>query len=338
VLAFGVFAALPHAAADEHKSQDIAAAKAAFNTGRSLEAAGDYAQALGKFREVIAVKTTPQALFHVGFCLEKLGKWTEALGAYRLAAEKAEEKHESSLHQQAEESRARLEGLVPKLVIERGRGAEAAEVSVDGVPLGATAIGHPMPADPGPHQVSASAPGKTKVTIDVVLAEAETKHVPIELAATAVSPPVPTASTSAAASVSATASASSSPPTQPPGHTPWSRSTGYIVGGAGLGSLAVSGVFLFLRQRTINDLEDKCQGVHCLTSLESTSNHGQTYTYLANTFFGLGVAATAVGIFFLSTAKEQTGPAQPQPQTKTSRVWLAPAAPGGVGASLGGVF
>ncbi|MBI5534343.1 MAG: tetratricopeptide repeat protein [Deltaproteobacteria bacterium] len=299
---------------------EINKAKAAFNAGLALEAAGDWAQALGRFREVTAVKATPQALFHIGRCLEKLGKWTEAVGTYRLAVEKAEGSSEASVRQQADAARVSLESRLPKLVIERGRGAESASITLDGVALGSTAIGNSMPADPGPHVIVATQPGKPPATFNVVLAEGETKQLPIVMEAA----PPPVASSAAPVQSAA------------PSKVSWTKKQGYYVT-AGAGASALLGVvFLVLRNNALDDLSHQCYGTHCPESLEGTYTRAKVYTVLGDTFLVLGVVGLGVGTFMIAKGKKETAP--PAAAADSRRLWLAPLGPSGPGASLGGTF
>jgi tetratricopeptide (TPR) repeat protein len=298
---------------------EINSAKAAFNAGLALEAAGDYAQALGRFREVIPVKATPQALFHIGRCLENLGKWTEAVGMYRLAVEKAEGVSEASAKQQAEAARVSLEPRLPKLVIERGRGAEGAAITLDGVALGSTAIGNPMPADPGPHLVTATIRGKPAINFDFVLAESETKRLPIDLDA------VPPAATSNAPAVE-----------EAPSNTLFTRRNGYYVGAGGVGGLVLGTVFLVLRQSAVSKLDDQCSGSRCPESLQGTYDRAKAFTILGDAFLGLGVVGVGLGTYMILKGKRED--ATPTSTSTVKRLWVAPVGPSGMGASVGGVF
>lgn len=305
----------PVETAQAQTQHEISAAKAAFSAGLALEAAGDYAQALTRFREVIAVKVTPQALFHIGRCLERLGKWTEAVGNYRLAIEKAEETRATEAGREADAARSALEPKVPKIVIRRGRGAAAASISIDGVALGATAIDVEMPVDPGPHTLIATAPGQKATTVQVTVAEAETKNVTLDLDGPRSEPGQPVSPTT-------------------PGAWNWKR-TGYAVGAVGLASLAAGGVFLALRQSTISKLDDQCVGNHCPSSLEGTWDDGKKYTLLANTFLGIGAVGVMAGAGLVLWGKDPQRSSSPP---SASRAVLIPAASAGLGATVSGVF
>lgn len=304
---------LPVDSARAQTQQEITAAKAAFNAGLALEAAGDYAQALTRFREVIAVKVTPQALFHIGRCLERLGKWTEAVGNYRLAIEKAEETRAAEAGREAEVARSALEPKVPKLVIRRGRGAAAANIALDGVALGATAIDVELPIDPGPHTVIATVPGQRPTTVEITVAEAETKNVVLDLEG-----PRPQ---------------TGHPISQPP-FVAWSwKRAGYTIGAAGLASLAIGGVFLALRQSTLSKLDDQCVDNHCPASLEDTYDKGKRYTIVGDVFLGMGIVGVATGAGFVIWGKDS-----PSSSSSASRAILIPASSSGLGATVSGVF
>jgi tetratricopeptide (TPR) repeat protein len=311
--------AMAAGAAAEPSQTEINTAKGAFQTGLALEAAGDYSHALAKFREVTTVKVTPQALFHIGRCLERLGKWTEAVGTYRLAVEKAEGASEATVKQQADAARMALEPKLPRLVIERGRGADFASISLDGVALGVGAIGVPMPADPGPHVVIAEVEGKQPVTIQVTVAEFETKSVRVDLG------PAPRAAKSASTVDKAE-----------PSPSKWfTRKTGYYVGGAGLASLLTGTVFLILRQTAVSRLEDDCDGVHCPAASRDRYDNAKLYTVLGDVFLSIGLVGTGFGTYMIVKGRREL---DKQPSTQARRVWIAPIGPASMGASVGGTF
>lgn len=293
------------------KPQDIASAKASFQAGLALEAAGDFAQALIRFRDVTAVKATPQALFHVGRCLERLGKWTEAIGNYRLAIEQAEETRAAEAGSEADAARKALEPRLPRMVIRRGRGAQAALVSLDGVPLGGAAIGQELPVDPGPHTVVASVPGQRPVSFVVDAVEGEVRPVAIDLE------PPPAAHASAP---------------EPRNAFVWTRRhTGYVIGGVGLASLAVSAAFYALRSSTLATIEDQCMGDHCPSALEDTWDRGSKYSTLGNAFLAVGLVGVAAGGGLVLWGDRARG-------HSASRAVLVPAFSNGLGAGVGGSF
>lgn len=281
---------------------DLKKAREQFGQALALQTAGDWTGALALLKEVAAVKSTPQVRFNIALCEEKLGKLVAALGDYQLAAADA---RAEKAEQVAEEVEARLESLeqrIPKLTVTRGAGAEAASVVLDGVSVGDRVIGSPMPTDPGPHIVEATAPGMKAFRRSVRVGEQQSEVVELTLEPEA-------------APVSVT-----KPPVAPrpaPIH-------GYVVGGIGLASLAASGVFFGLRASEISHLNQICPAHRCPPSAQSDIDAGKLDTTIANVTLAVGLAAVAGGLVLVLTSR----PSQ-------ASVALAP---GAAGAQLLGNF
>jgi hypothetical protein len=286
VLAFGLPAgavAVAPGVAHAQTQDELERARQQFRQGLSLEAAGDWAAALAKFQDVGKVKLTPQVRFHSARCNEQLGRLNEALGEYRLAEYEA---GQQGLHEAAEIGQARqaLESRVPKLVIRRGEGTEAARIELDGVELGEAQIGQPIAVDPGPHTVIAKLGGDRQVTESPTVKESETSEVVLNAPAASTTPIVnTTADTSAVADESSAKSHHSL--------LPW------IVGGVGVAGLAASGAFFGLRQGAKSDLDRGCDGNVCPRSLQSKEDNGKLYTTLSIVTLGVGIAGVGVATY-----------------------------------------
>jgi PEGA domain len=304
-----LLATAPARAADAAQETSVEALKRAreqFGQALALQTAGDWAGALALLKEVAAVKSTPQVRFNIALCEEKLGRLVAALGDYELAAADA---RAENAEQVADEVEVRLELLrqrIPKLIVTRGAGAEAALIAVDGVSLGDRVVGTPMPTDPGPHTVEARAPGFKPFRRSVRVAEQESQTVEITLEA---EPPPPV---------------TIAPPLvgRSEGR---SRLPGYVIGGVGVASLGASAVFFGLRAGKISALDKVCNERTCPASAQSDIDAGKTYTTVANVTLAVGVAAVAGGLVLVLTGGPSSTPA----------VALAPA-PGG--AQLLGTF
>src|SRR5262245_42744549 len=68
------------------QKEDLKRARERFAQAIALQTAGDWAGALALFKEVLAVKPTPQVRFNIALCEEKLGRLVAAMGDYELAA------------------------------------------------------------------------------------------------------------------------------------------------------------------------------------------------------------------------------------------------------------
>ncbi|MBN1605178.1 MAG: PEGA domain-containing protein [Polyangiaceae bacterium] len=306
--------------------EELSQARAKFQQATELEQAGNWAAALLAFREVGQVKMTPQVRYHIALCEENLGKLVAALGGYELAAADADAVG-PGFREEVESSIRRLEARIPHLTIERGPGAQAATIVLDGVSLGASSVGVPVPVDPGPHTLSASAPGYEDFSTTVDAAEGGEEAITIELTKlpTEERPPPP-------------------PPEVGKGQQQSLdlRTLSYVVGGAGAACLITSGVFFYLLESNTSDMEDICGGDGTcrndsltedqLTLAKSLNGKIATYYYLTLVTGGLGVAGLGAGgyLYYRSTRQQaEKKPSEPAEPADSDFVWrLDPVAPG----------
>lgn len=318
---------------------ELAKARQLYSQGLTQEAAGDWTGALATFQQVSRIKLTPQVRFHIARSKEHLGRLNEALGGYRLAeyeAQKAGDKA-SDVLDQIQAAKKALEKRIPKLVIERGKGADAIKIELDGVVVGQSQIGHPVNVDPGPHElVGALATGETfKQTVNAE--EGKTKDVVLD-----VPERLRAKAALAAKSSGAPAPAGSSSEPAPPGHdhrahvkskgsvAPW------VIGGVGVASLAASGVFYVLRNNAKKKLDDGCVGDVCPDTLQGTQDAGQRYATLTGVALGVGAAGIGVAAVWLLTGSSSSKSGGDS-AARGVRVRVA-AAPHSTGVSIGGHF
>jgi hypothetical protein len=306
--------ALSSHTAHAQDKKELSKARANFQRAIELEQAGNYTTALETFRDVGQVRMTPQVRFHIATCEEKLGRLVTALGGYQLAFADADSVGDDF---KAEVDRAvtRLQASIPKLLISRGAGAEAAEIELDGVALGASSVGVPVPLDPGPHSVNAKAPDSQPFSQTVTIAENEQKDIEVVLI------PIPPEQR---------ASFGSSGPVE----KPRSRVIPYVIGGVGVASLIGSGVLFGLRQSTLSDLESKCGAGRqsCPSTSRGEVSNLSLYNTTAQVALGVGVVGvgTAVGILLWQ---------RKHPTTTATGMMFLPSAPNSLaGASWAGRF
>jgi hypothetical protein len=322
------------ARADDAK--ELTRARGKFQRATELEQAGNWTGALELLREVGQVKMTPQVRFHIALCEENLGKLVTALGGYELAHAEADDvgadfKNEVSVKIED------LKGRIPKLLIQRGEGAQAAAVELDGVAIGAKYIGVELPVDTGPHTVEAKAPGRKPFSTTVEVVEKDLKVVKIVLQPSGAAVDEAGGSSSVAA----------------PGVRDETRSKAasnivpLAIAGAGGVFLLASGAFFYLRHSKISDAEDLCgaEPPNCpvrpgedrdakrdeVESLQSDANLYNTLMWgsLAVGVVGVGVGAT---LYFTRTASAGKASASPA-------LMLQPSAPRAhAGMSLVGRF
>lgn len=162
------------------EKDELSNARAKFQQAVEMKHAGNFAHALQLFREVGQVRMTPQVRFHIATCEEKLGKLVAALGGYELALAEAESLG-PEFQQEVEERASSLRSRIPKLIIERGSGAKAAKVELDGIELGTKSLGVEVPIDPGPHTIQAKAPGYSPYLSTLEINEGELERVSLSL-------------------------------------------------------------------------------------------------------------------------------------------------------------
>jgi hypothetical protein len=337
----GLAASVGVTEASAQTKEELAKARELFLEGVALASGNNCAGAIAKYKEVARVKMTPQVAFNIAECEERLGKLVSALGNYRLAQTQLEDpKVKAKAKEVASQVDARvasLEERIPKLTIQRGKGAEMALLSLDGTELGSSQVGQEIQLDPGPHEIVAKVGEKEASRQAVTLAERESKTVEIEVdlaALNKVDKPVETKPVQVTL-----------PPEEP--EKGGSIVPGAVVTGVGVAALAAGAVLFFgPRQSTINELDEKCGGdSSCPSSAASIADKGKLYTGIAEVAAGVGLVGVTVGIILMATSggkkkkpTESTEPAASAsalsvPGTSGRVIWTSSAP----GADKGGV-
>lgn len=327
------------AVAHAQSKADLAKARQLYSQGLTEEAAGDWTGALATFEQVSRIKLTPQVRFHIARSKEHLGRLNEALGGYRLAEYEAQQEGDKAagVLAQIQSARKALEKRIPKLIIRRGKGADAIKIELDGVVVGVSQIGHPVKVDPGPHQLTGALPGGATFKKTVDAKEGTTEDVVLD---------VPEAlrqkaSASAPPKKSPSPEPSEEPPPQPTEDHGAHVSSGgsiapWIIGGVGVASLAASGVFYLLRNNEKKKLDEGCIGSKCPDTLQSAQDAGQRYSTLTGVALGVGVAGIGVGAVWLIAGRSSRKSGGDSAGRGVS-VRIA-AAPQSTGVSIGGRF
>ncbi len=298
-------------------AQDAATAQALFEEARSLMQQQQYERACPKFAESQRLGPASGTLLNLGECYAKLGKSASAWAAFKEAIPAAHSAGQTDREQFARERIAEIEGKLVRLAIKvTTPPAPQLVVKRDGVVLGEAAWGTPVPVDPGPHVVEATAPGRRpwKTTIEVRTAPSNEEVVVPILDAQ----PAPAAETA----------------------KPFLTQRTIGIGVAGLGVVAATvGAVLGLKAISTNDDAKK----HCrngnlcdptgLDELDSARGQATASTI----FFVLGAAAMGGGAILFFTAPNEADKgadgAGASAGAGATRMRLAPA----VSASAGGL-
>jgi len=272
-------------AQDEASEDPLVMARTKFQRAIELKAGGDFSGALLLFREVGQVKMTPQVRYHIASCEESLGRLVAAYGGYDLALKQGQGMPQDFIVE-VEGALERLDERIPKLILRRGAGADAATLELDGVVLGGTSVGQEIPVDPGPHSISATAPDHKAFSLTVEAEESKTEEIEVVLLPEEqrvdVRPPI------------------QAPP--PAGYGPWP----FIIGGSGLGLAIVGAVLLPVSQSSISRAKSLCNdsfdcsqpGISDDDRNEASGivSSAQTMEAVGWTMLGVGLVATGVGV------------------------------------------
>ncbi|WP_437741898.1 PEGA domain-containing protein [Sorangium sp. So ce1504] len=323
-LASAVAVALGGAAAHAQESaRDPVAAEALFKAARALVDKGDDAAGCPKFEASLALNPSASTQINIARCREREGKlataWHDYHRALVLNRETAGEQRRRSLEEVANKGIAALEPRVPKLVIVVKGAPAGMEVLRDGTALPAAALGEPLPVDPGPHEIRASAPGHQAETRSITLAEGETTTVELTLRPAA-----------------AAAASAATPPTKANeargGGTPtWA----WISGAAGIALAGASVGFLIDDLSAISALRENCRdvagGTYCDPGYDFAADNARK-----NRDFGLFVGLGATGLVAVGAAVY--GIVRSGGEEAPAAVALPWIAPSGAGASISGSF
>lgn len=316
-----------------HADDATSKAREAFQTAIKLEEARSYADALVKFREVAAVKKTPQVLFHVGFCQEKLGQWVEARATYQQATQLTSQANDAKTVEARtaiNQALASLEQRLPSLQLARGKGASNAAIMIDGQRV--DDVNTPLRLMPGKHLIQARAKNKDNFRSEINLVEGQ--RVTIEIALDDIDDGSGPPATKPGKPEKPEKPEKNDKASQPPEKGSGRSIAPYVFLGVGGASLAASGVFFLLRNSAEKDLKSQCIGLACPSSAKSTGDSARTMNTLSNVTVSVGAVGVATGLIWLLATR-----GDPAPEKSTTSLRVVPEASSSqLGAGLVGQF
>jgi hypothetical protein len=161
--------AVPASARAQADAAQRAQATRLFNEGKALMNDGQTAEACARLEESQRLDPAPGTLLNLAFCHERLGKTATAWAEYGDARAAAQKNGRDDRVTFADAHARALEPRLSRLTITVAPGADLPGLVIrrDGGVVPRAAWGTPLPIDPGPHQVEASASGYLSVRIDV---------------------------------------------------------------------------------------------------------------------------------------------------------------------------
>lgn len=337
--AVAVASAVTMAAYPAH-AQSSAAAEALYREGQHLMQIGSVHDACIKFAESERLEPATGTLLNLANCHEREGKtasaWSEYSDAVAMARQTGQKDREDYARKHAEV----LEKKLRNLLVVVADAPAGAEVTLDGEAF--AAIGSALPADPGEHEISVSAPKKKTWTQKVALQPGPgTTRVDVpRLEDVQSETPVAVLPPSDARRASPTDTAAGTGKAANP-----KRTAGYVVGAAGLAALG-AGIFFGVRAKLFNDKSDREQaraigygdrGDAINTQVQhgaavddhDSAKSSQTAAFIAG---GVAIAALGVGAYLVLTSKSKEVAHEPAARV-TPLI-----APGSAGASASFVF
>lgn len=323
-------------------AEDAALAQSLFDQARHLMLESRFAEACPKLAESHRLDPALGTLLNLAVCNERLGKTASAWAEYRDAESVAKREGRPERVTYAREHAAQLEPRLSHLVLVRaaGNADRVVEVRLDGVTVGEPALGSPIPVDPGAHRVEARAAQKKPWATDVTVEDrAEQKSVtipaledaPLPMAPPpAPPPPVDGTTPGAPAAIALPSGPLPAPEPRPGAHG--DRTVFYVVGTAGMASLAfgaVAGMQAIVRW---NDRTKLCTGDACPQTGLDADSAARTWALASD----IGLAAGAVGVAAAGYLFWTSSPAE-GPRAGALRVVPAVSSTGG-GLGLDGVW
>ncbi len=292
------------ASADEPTASGVA--QGLFEEARDEMRRGDYASAWPKLVESQRLDPSTGTLLNVVLCEEALGKVASAwLHAKELCDTLPERDDRRPI---AARKLADLAARVPKLAVRLPPTAPSGTtVVLDGVELGPSSLGVPVPVDPRSHKLIVRAPGRPERVVELELHEGQQIEWLADVApdgstATQVSPvgapSVPDPPHAAALAVpGVVAGATPFAALEPAKPRRWERWAAFGVGAAGLIAGGVLGALTIDRRATV--LSD-CPAKRCMDSTGlDAATEGQRLFAAALAATGVGLAGTGLGVYLV---------------------------------------
>jgi hypothetical protein len=283
-------------------ADDVPTADALFREGRRLLKEHDYEHACPKFADSFRIDPSAGTLLNLARCHEEQGLTATAWGEYFAADRLARKQGRTNVSDAARARAADVEKQLIYVTIRVRVPLPGLRIRRDDVPLDLSAVGAPLPVDPGRHALTVEAAGyetwsttfeptREGVTIDVPELAREQPEAPAPAPApvSPVAPPVEPLVPAPPSAPAVTTEASGA-----------SRTRGYVAGGVGLVGLAAGSVFGVLALSDYGDAQKQCpQHQGCSGTALDASNRATTSAWVSDAAFGVGALGLALGAYYL---------------------------------------
>jgi hypothetical protein len=291
-LVFAMLVIAPLARADR-----ITDAEDLFRRGKALVAQGKHHEACPLLAESYRLDPGMGTLLNLALCHEQVGKTASAWGEFRAVEQQARaatppnETRAQLAREHADKLQPRLSRI--KLVVSTAARAPGLVIKIDGEEKAEALWGTGIAVDPGTRTIEASAPHKksatTKVKIDDEGVVQSVALAPLDDAPDEAPVGSPTRSTDLKSVEEYAANRAR-------------RTTGFVIGGLGLATLAAGGVFAVAA--IVNDNEaKKCapcvRGTSEATSSGQATDRALVFANVANVTVPLGIIGVVAGTYLV---------------------------------------
>jgi len=234
-------------------------------------------------------------LLNLAICHEKIGKIASAWGEFRAVEQQARAANREDRVKLAHERAVKLEPRLPRIKVVVPENTAGLVVKVDGEAKG-EALWSGVAVDPGTRTVEASAPGKKTVRLTAKVNE-EGAVVPVTIPALEDEPVAvvgPVVDPNAGDEEQYAANRSR-------------RTTGFVVGGIGVTTAAVGGVFGVLAILANKDAPKACPkpciaGSNAAKAADTSTDRALLFANVANVVIPIGAIAAAIGGYMILSA------------------------------------
>jgi hypothetical protein len=264
-------------------------------------------QACAKFAESLKKASNVNVAFELAACYAAQGKTATAWAEFGSVASKAQRQGDGQLAEKAQANKSELEPKIPFLLI-RSAAASGTAITLDDKPVDGAMLDLPLPIDPGPHVVAASAAGKkpwrqtleapshkTEIFVQVPVLQDQLPATPASEPPSvpeAKAPPVPTPPAAPVSSADQT-----EPGDAPPGGISPLVWVGF--GLAGVGAV-VGGITGGLTLSKAGEVKDNCVESFCPPEQEDALSSATTLANVTNVMLAVGGVGLGLGVIGLA--------------------------------------
>jgi hypothetical protein len=280
------------------------ASNVAFSEGKALMDQGHVPEACKKFAESLQLERRGGTLLNLAVCREKEGRYATALSLLHEARDRAVADARSDRIALADERMPFVLARVSSLTVRVPSGADTPDllIQLDGTDLPRARWGTPEPVDPGPHTVTAMVSGRARFTTTLRIGETGAP----EIAQIEIPSPPPVLVPVVPEAVAPSESRLPPPPVPETEHAraDWRAPVGWVSVVLGVAAVATGAGYGLRAIHDVNESNPSCANDECRNATAYDENlDAHTSARVADVAIPLGLAAAAVGVYFIVTRR-----------------------------------